>query len=100
MIELKRDGDGILLPILAQPKARRNAVTGIHDGRLKVAVMQAPEKGKANAAIVKLLAKSLGLKRSQLELIAGATAQRKTIRVAGVSAESLSETIAAFLGTG
>ena len=71
MIELSTDGDAVLIPVQARPKAKKTAVTGIHDGRLKVAVTQAPEKGKANDAILKLLAKTLGLKRSQLELVTG-----------------------------
>lgn len=97
MLDLQTDGDGVLLPVQAQPKAKQNAVTGVHDGRLKVAVTQAPERGKANDAILKLLAKSLGLKRSQLELIAGATSSRKVFRVTGVTATELEEQITAVL---
>lgn len=88
-VELKEDSRGVLLPILAQPKARRNGLTGVHDGRLRVAVTQPPEKGKANAAIVKLLAKSLGLKRSQIELVSGETSSRKLLAISGLSRDEL-----------
>jgi len=93
MVDLQSDGEGVLLPVQAQPKAKHNAVTGVHNGRLKVAVTQTPEKGKANAAIIKLLAKSLGLKRSQLEIIAGETSQKKTVRVRRMTVEALSRMI-------
>lgn len=97
MIELTETAEGLLLPIQAQPKAKKNAVTGIHDGRLKVAVTQAPEKGKANDAILKLLAKSLGVKRSQLELVSGETSSKKTLRVTGIAADSLAQRITDLL---
>lgn len=92
-IDLKTDGNDVLLPILAQPKAGRNAIVGVHDGRLKVAVTQAPERGKANDAILKLLAKELGLKRSQLELAAGETSRRKVVRIVDSELERLREII-------
>jgi uncharacterized protein len=89
MIELTETADGLLLPIQAQPKAKKNAIVGIHDGRLKVAVTQAPEKGKANDAILKLLAKSLELRQSQLDLVSGETSSKKAVRVTGIDAEML-----------
>jgi len=92
-LNLKTDTTGVLLPVHAQPKAARNTVTNIHNGRLKVTITAAPERGKANAAILKILAKSLGLKKSQLELIAGDTAPKKTIRVSGVDLQTLQQRI-------
>ncbi len=75
----------------AQPKAKKNAVVGVHAGRLKVAVTVAPERGKANEAILKLLAKSLGVKRSQLELIAGATSKKKMVHIAEIEPSALKQ---------
>jgi uncharacterized protein len=89
VIELTQDGDDTLLPVQAQPKARKNGVTGIHDGRLKVAVTQAPEKGKANTAIVKVLATALKLKRSQIHLESGATSGKKIFRIVNIQPGSL-----------
>ena len=89
MIELEESANGVLLPIQAQPKARKNGLVGIHDGRLKVAVTQAPEKGKANLALVKLLASSLGVRRSQIELVSGATSSKKTFLITGVEMQDL-----------
>lgn len=69
--------EGFVLPVKAQPGAKKNEVRGIQDGALKVCVTQAPEKGKANKAIRKQLADSLGLRASQIELISGDTSAQK-----------------------
>ena len=77
------------MPIHAQPRARKNGIVGVHAGRLKVAVTQAPERGKANTALLKVLAKGLGLKASQVQLVAGETSQQKTVWVEGMTADEL-----------
>lgn len=89
MIALQPTSVGIIIPIHAQPGARKNGVTGVHDGRLKLAVTQAPEKGKANGALVKLLADLLGISRSQVTLFAGETASRKKFLVSGLELSEL-----------
>jgi len=75
VIDLVQTERGILLPVKAQAGARKNGITGQHDGALKVSVTQAPEKGKANKALAKVIAVELGLKNSQVEL-AGRNRQR------------------------
>ncbi|GAB4152461.1 MAG: DUF167 domain-containing protein [Planctomycetaceae bacterium] len=91
MLEWKQDGDDVLLLVQAQPGSRKNGITGIHAGRLKVAVTAAPEKGKANKALEKVLANLLGFKRSQVSLENGATSTHKTIRFADVTVAMLRE---------
>ena len=83
MIDLEQTGDGVILPVQAQPRARKNAMVGLHAGRLKVAVTQPPEKGKANGAISKVLADTLGVKRSQVRLVSGVSSPQKKFLVAG-----------------
>jgi hypothetical protein len=87
VISLQAHADGVVLAVKAQAGARQNAVRGEHEGALKVAVTQVPEKGKANRAIVKVLAKTLGIRRSQLELLDGETNSNKRflIREADIS---------------
>ncbi len=89
MIELQSTTEGIILPVHAQPGARKNGITGVHAGRLKVAVTQAPEKGKANQAFVKLLAELLGIKRSQIALVAGETSSQKKFLITGIDRVTL-----------
>jgi len=79
--------DGVLVRVLAAPKASRNAVEGavttMHGAALKVRVTAAPDRGKANQAIIKLLAKTWHLPPSRFSIIAGDTDRHKTILLAG-----------------
>ena len=97
MIDLQIHPDGTILSVRAQPGARRNEVRGIQDGTLKVCVTQAPEKGKANKAIVEVLAKWLGVRKSQIELISGETASQKKFLIHGIEQKDLAERINARL---
>jgi uncharacterized protein len=94
MLALQSHPDGTVLPVRAQPGARRNEVRGEHEGALKVCVTQSPEKGKANKAIVELLSKVLSLRKAQIELIAGATSHSKRFLMRGMTVEELRERIA------
>ena len=84
MVALEVNPQGVILPIKAQPGGRRNGLTGVHDGALKLSVTQAPEKGKANVAIAKLLCTTLGLKMSQIELIQGETSSHKRFLIRNI----------------
>lgn len=89
MIQLTPHPEGVVLPVRAQPGARRQAIRGVQAGALRVAVTQVAEKGKANRALVDALCDALALKRSQLELIAGAHATDKKFLVRGLSVAEL-----------
>ena len=94
MLALESHPEGTILPVRAQPGARRNELRGEQDGELKVCVTQSPEKGKANKALIDLLVKSLGLKRSQIELLAGETSHHKRFLVRGIRPEELASILA------
>ena len=83
------DGEGFLLDVLVQPRASRARIGPIHEGRLKVAVTAPPVEGEANRAVVELLARSLGLARSQVEVVRGESSRRKTVRVRGATRAAL-----------
>ena len=93
MLDIQPHQEGAILPIRAQPGARRNEVRGIQDGALKICVTQAPEKGKANKALAEILAKWLQVRKSQVELLSGESAAQKRFLVRGFSAESLAARI-------
>lgn len=98
-IDLQPHPLGVLLPVRAQPGAKRNAVLGAYQGMLKVAVTAAPEKGKANQAVIEVLARALGIKRSQIDCVAGQTSQQKKLLLQGVSLEEANAAIAAALAS-
>ena len=70
-----------------QPKARREGIAGLTpdpDGvALKLAVGAPPEDGKANAAVIALLAEALGVAKSAISVVSGATDRRKLVEIRG-----------------
>ncbi|WP_270728345.1 DUF167 domain-containing protein [Shimia sp. Alg240-R146] len=71
---------GTEIAVRVTPKASRNAVV-VQDDGIRVYVTVVPEGGKANAAVMKLLAKEIGIAKSRLKLIRGDTARDKVFRV-------------------
>ncbi len=71
----------IVLRVKAKPHAREDAVLGVRAGELLVAVRAAAEKGRANAEIVRVLAKSLGVPRDGVVLKSGVGAPHKVFVV-------------------
>lgn len=84
MIAVTEHAEGCVLPVRAQPGARRTGVQGGQAGALKVAVTAPPEDGRANQALVEVLRKALGVKRSQIELIGGQTSRDKRFLIRGL----------------
>lgn len=97
MVQLEQLAEGVLLHVRAQPGARRNGITGIHAGALKVAITQAAEKGKANQAVSDVLCEALGLRPSQIELRSGATNRQKRFVIRNIATASLQQRIAEAL---
>lgn len=96
-IQISDHAEGCVVRVRAHPGARRNVIVGAQGGALKVAVTAPPDKGRANDSIVLVLADSLGLKRSQVELIAGATSRAKKFLVRNVTAEVLRKKLQGLL---
>ncbi len=97
MIELVPHAQGTIVPVHAQPGAKRNGLLGERAGALRVAVTAVPEKGKANAAILAVLAESLGCRVSQISLLSGETSRQKRFLVEGVTAQELQARLALLL---
>jgi uncharacterized protein YggU (UPF0235/DUF167 family) len=94
--------DGLALTVRLTPKGGRDAIDGIErmaDGRsvLKVRVRAAPSDGEANAALVRLMAKALGVAPRQVTQGAGATARIKRLTVAGAG-PALAAALARIVG--
>ena len=98
MIAVTEHAEGLVLPVRAQPGARRSGVQGEQGGALKVAVTAPPQDGRANEALAEVLREALGLKRSQLELVGGATSRDKRFLVRGLARAELERRLAALLG--
>ena len=72
-----------VLHVHVQPGAREDAAGGVHDGALKVRVTAPPVDGKANAAVVRVVAGALGVPQRAVRVVGGTRGRRKTCRVAG-----------------
>lgn len=83
---LRDHAAGCELDVLVAPRAARSRLAGVHEGRLKVQLAAPPVDGAANTALCELLADTLDVPKSAIEIARGQTGRRKTVRVAGLSA--------------
>ncbi len=90
-------GRACLLPVRAQPGARRRGVLGVRDGHLRVAVRAPAQDGRANEELLETLAELLGLRANALELVRGARGRQKLVRVP-LPPPELARRLAALLG--
>ena len=88
-LQIEKHERGVILLVRAHAGARKNAVVGVREGMLRVAVTEAPEKGKANRAIIAVLSDALGIAKSSIELIAGETSPRKRFLIMGATEEQI-----------
>lgn len=75
------------------PGARRSELAGVADGRLRVRLAAPPAEGRANAELVRFLAKALGVPRDAVSLGAGGRSRRKLIHLSGVTLEEARRTL-------
>jgi len=87
-------------PRRARPGARRNGMTGVHAGALKISVTQAPEQGKSNRALIEIIARELGLKTSQVSLLSGETWQSRQFLLAGINMDQVALKLTRLPGGG
>lgn len=86
-------GNGLERPAVLEvtviPRSPRAGVGGFRNGRLVVRVTAAREKGKANEACIEEVASFLGVPKTRISIVAGASSRRKTLAISGMSAGEL-----------
>ncbi|HXF04694.1 MAG TPA: DUF167 domain-containing protein [Blastocatellia bacterium] len=92
-LETRETAEGVEITVFVQPRAATTALVGIHGGVLKVRVAAPPVKGRATEECLRFLAKMVGVRRSDVELMAGMTSRIKRVRFRGVSRERLLESL-------
>jgi len=80
---------GAIIAVKVVPGASRDKVCGVLGDALKIATSAPPEKGKANAAVARILAIAIGVDKRAVELVSGPTNPRKEFRVTGLNAEAI-----------
>ena len=76
---------GCILSVRVHPGAKHNAITGMHEGVLKISLTTPPSNGRANQALVVFLAERLNIPRTSIELISGPTNRSKAFRLTGIT---------------
>ena len=89
MIDLRDSAYGCTLPIRVHPGAKRNEITGEHDGAVKISLTTPPTDGRANDALIAFLAERLNVPRASIVLLTGATSRSKVVRIEGKCAAEI-----------
>ncbi|MDP6943888.1 MAG: DUF167 domain-containing protein [Myxococcota bacterium] len=82
------------MAVYAQPRASRTAVVGGHDGMVKIALQAPPVDGKANAELIRFLARLTRVPKRAVRVIGGAASRRKRVLIEGATVEMLSDCLA------
>ena len=91
---IREEPGAVLLDVLVTPRASRERIGPVIDGRLKVAVTAPPVEGEANAAVCAALARALGVPKSAVEVARGDTGRRKTVRIRGLTLAAVAAAVA------
>ncbi len=89
MLKVSESRDGVTIAVHVQPKASRNEICGIRGDELRIRLTAAPVDDAANRLCVEFLAKKLGVPKSSMAIIGGEKSRHKTIRVTGISGETV-----------
>ncbi|MFT3743468.1 MAG: DUF167 domain-containing protein [Pyrinomonadaceae bacterium] len=92
-IDFSEQNDAVSFSVRVIPRSSKSEIAGEHDGSLKVRISAPPVDGAANAEIVRLFAKLLGVSKSSVEIVSGETSKNKRIRVSGLTATQFTERI-------
>ena len=86
---LRATGDGLLVRVRVIPRASRTQLAGVRNGMLLVRLTAAPVDGGANEALIRLLAKELGVARRGIRIVSGERTRQKSVLITGLTAEQL-----------
>jgi len=81
MLDLRKTSAGICFKIHVQPKASKNAVTGLYDDALKIRLTAPPVDGAANKMCIAFLSKITGISKSAMAIVSGQTSRTKQIEI-------------------
>lgn len=87
MINFTEKDDSLIFNVRVVPRASKSEIVGEHDNALKVRIASPPVDGAANAELIKLLAKTFDVSKSQVEIVSGQTSKTKQVKIANLKAE-------------
>ena len=93
-MEIKEKSGAITFTVRVIPRSARTEIVGEYEGAVKVRLSSPPVDGAANAELIKLFAKKLGVAKSAVAIVSGETSKTKRLRVDGASAQRLRDALA------
>jgi uncharacterized protein len=91
MTVLKPSTHVVTFSVKVVPRASKNQIVGMEGDDVKIRLNAPPVAGKANGALVKFLAVSLGVSQGQVEILAGVSSRHKVVRIRGVTAKQIED---------
>jgi uncharacterized protein (TIGR00251 family) len=88
---------GASFAVKVQPRARKNAVTGVVGDALKLALTAPPLEGRANQAVLDFFAELFQIPRASVTIASGATSRNKVVRIAGLNKSTVEQYLMAIL---
>ena len=98
MIPIRDTPAGATFAVKVQPRARKDAVTGVMGDALKLALTAPPVEGRANQACIEFLAEFLNVPRASVTIVAGQSSRNKVVCVAGRTAVEVEGRFRAVIG--
>ena len=83
------EASSITFTVRVIPRTSRSEIVGEHNDAIKVRLFSPPVDGAANTELIRLFAKTLGVSKSDVEIVSGETSKTKRLKIAGVTAERL-----------
>jgi uncharacterized protein (TIGR00251 family) len=104
MIPLRQTASGISFAVRVQPRAHRTAITGVlgegDTAALKISLAAPAMEGRANDALVRLIAESLDVPRSSVKIVSGSQSRNKVVQIMGADFERVWTKLKEFLPSG
>ena len=79
----------VVFNVRVVPRSSKSEIVGVHDGALKIRLASPPVDGAANAELIKLLAKSFGVAKGEVEIVSGPTSKAKRVRITGAAPSAI-----------
>jgi len=93
VIQYSEEGRGLTFAVRVVPRASRSEIAGEYNGALRVRIAAPPVEGAANRELIKVLAKSFKLPQNAVEIVSGANAKNKIVRIRGANAAKLEQLV-------
>ncbi len=95
MINFTEKDGAIFINVKVVPRSSKSEITGELDGALKIKLKSPPIDGAANAELIKLLSKTFGVSKNEIEIVGGQTSKLKQIKISNLKSEKILQVLQA-----